>query len=126
MRNQSISGSFRTTEKARHERGHAPPTLGLCKQLFAPGTRERVELGLAVIFRSPPFRRNPAALLEPQQSGIERALIQLEQILADLLEALGDAVAVQRAHGLEGLQNDKVERALQNFPARRSHVFSFR
>jgi hypothetical protein len=55
MRSRPISGSFRTAEKARHERGHALPTLGFREQLFAPGARERVKLRFAVIFGSAPF-----------------------------------------------------------------------
>src|SRR5207249_1531347 len=112
MRTHSISGSFRTAEKACHERGHAFPTPGLRVQLFAASPRQRVKLRFAVIFRGAPFGSNPAALLEPQQGGIEGALIQLEQVFRDLLHALGDAVAVHWAHGVKCLQNNQVERAL--------------
>src|SRR5260370_39305910 len=94
MRNRSISGSFRTAEKARHQRGHALPTLGFFEQLFAPGPRQRVELRLAVVFGSAPFGSDPAALLQPQQGGIECALVQLQQVLGNLLDALGNAIAV--------------------------------
>src|ERR1700720_2267541 len=115
IRSRPISGSFRTAEKPGHKRCHTLPTLGLCKQLFAPSASERVILRLAVIFGSAPFGRDPAALLEPQQGWIERALVQLEQILGNLLNPLSDAVAVQRAHGMKGLQNNQIERALQDF-----------
>ena len=36
-------------------------------------------------------------LLEPQQRRIDRALVERERALRDLLDAPGDAVAVQRA-----------------------------
>src|SRR5437762_789834 len=126
IRTHSISGSFRTAEKACHERGHAFPTLCFCEQLFAASPRQRVKLRLAVIFRGAPFGSDPATLLEAQQGRIERALVQLEQVFRNLLDTLGDAIAVQRAHGVKGLQNNEVKRALQNFSAGRSHVFSFR
>src|SRR5690348_13650696 len=122
----SMSGSFRAAQEAPHERGHAFPTLGLRQQLFASRARQRVKLRLAVILRSAPFGSNPAALLEAQQGGIERALVKLEQVFRNLLDTLGDAIAVQRAHGMEGSQNNEVERALQDLSAGRSHVFSFR
>src|SRR5258708_15387249 len=88
MRSHSISNSCCTAEKTRHKRGHALPTCGLCEQLLAPGARERVILRLAVVFRGAPFCGDPAALLEAQQGGIERTLVQLEQILGNLLDAL--------------------------------------
>src|SRR5438477_12971302 len=122
----STSGSFRATEKACHERGHALPTPSFCEQLLASRARQRVKLRLAVILRSAPFGSNPAALLEPQQGRIERALVELEQVFRNLLDTLGDTIAVQRAYGVKGLQNNEVERALQNLSAGRSHVFSFR
>src|SRR5438552_4488707 len=126
IRSHSTSGSFSTTEKACHERGHALPTPSFCEQLLAPRTRQRVKLRLAVIFRSAPLGSDPATLLEPQQGGIKRALVELEQVFRDLLDTLGNAIAVQRAYGVKGLQNNEVECALQNFSAGRSHVFSFR
>src|SRR5438309_4233888 len=126
MRSHSTSGSFRAARKPSHELGHALPTPGFCEQLLASSARQRVKLRLAVILRSAPFRNNPAALLEPQQGRIERALVELEQVFRNLLDTLGNAVAVQRAHSMQGLQDNEVERALQNFSARRSHVFSFR
>src|SRR5204863_8179086 len=126
MRSHFMSVSFRTAEEARHEGGHALPTPGFREQLFAPRTRQRVKLRLAVIFRSAPLGSDPATLLEPQQGGIKRALVELKQVFRDLLDTLGNAIAVQRAYGVKGLQNNEVECALQNFSAGRSHVFSFR
>jgi hypothetical protein len=41
-------------------------------------------------------------------------LIELQHVLADLLDAAGDAVAVQRPHRHQRLQHHQIERALQH------------
>ena len=84
-------------EQPRHQRRHSFPALGFCKQLFAAGSRQRVELRLAIVIRGAPLGRNPSALFQAQQCRVERALIELEQIFRDLLNALRNAVAVQRS-----------------------------
>jgi hypothetical protein len=58
---------------------------------------------------------NPALLLEPQQRGIHRTLIQLEYVFAHLLDAARDPEAVQGAKSLQGFQDHKIERALEDF-----------
>ena len=56
---------------------------------------------------------------------IERALVDLEDVARDLLDALGDAPAV---HCLEGqcLEDEHVERPLQDVGVVRRHAFSCR
>jgi hypothetical protein len=51
-------------------------------------------------------------MLEAIQRGIERALLDQQALLRDLLDAEQDAVAVQRSQR-NGLEDEKVERALQ-------------
>jgi hypothetical protein len=59
--------------------------------------RELIKAGAAVLLRWTPFGGDGTLLLKPQQNRIECALIHREQVAADLLDAPGDAVAVQRA-----------------------------
>src|ERR1051325_1356506 len=64
--------------------------------------------------RESPERANPPAMLEAQQGGVERALVEIEQAARDLLNSLGQPEAVLRPHGFEGAQHHKVKRALQD------------
>ena len=65
-----------------------------------------------------PTAPQPAALLEPVQRGIERALLHLQDLARHLLQALGDRVAVNRPEG-DDLQDQHVERALEQLGFRR-------
>ena len=80
-------------------------------QLRAAGWGERIELGLAAGVGFTPFGLDPPFALEPVEGGIEGALLDLEDFLGDLLDALGDGPAVL---GLEcdGFQDEEVEGAL--------------
>ena len=53
-------------------------------------------------------------MLQLEQQGIERALVEGEKVAADLLDAAGDAVAMLRAQNIEGLEDHQRKRALQN------------
>src|SRR5215475_13504224 len=55
-----------------------------------------MKLGLAVVVGGAPFGGNPAFLLEPNQGSVNRALIEKDGVAADLFNAAGDTVAVQR------------------------------
>src|SRR6266850_2804214 len=120
-----ISCPFRAAQEARHQRRHSFPAFGFGKQLFSARPRQRVVLGFAVVLRRTPFGGDPSPLFQAQQCRIERALVELKQIFRHLLDALRDAIAVQRPKRFESLQNNQVERALQHFASRRSHHFSF-
>ena len=82
-------------------------------KLSAAGFGNGVELRLAVVAGGAPFGFDPAALFKTDEGGIDGALIQQDLIATDLLNAARDAVAVERAHGGEGLQDHEVEGALQ-------------
>jgi len=63
--------------------------------LASPG--QPVEFGAAsglVHFPPGPY---PSAIFDSVESGVERALFDLEQIIGDLAQALDDAIAVKRA-----------------------------
>src|SRR5262249_25379799 len=61
-----------------------------------------------------PLPLDPALLLEPEERGIQRALVEVEDLARDLVQPLGDAVAVHAAEGIERLEHHEVEGALQD------------
>src|SRR2546430_2692607 len=88
-------------EEAIHDGGHALPAFCGADELPASATGNGVEAGAAVIFGFAPIGADPAALLQPQQGGVDGALIEHEGVTAYLLDAPREAIAVQRAHGRE-------------------------
>src|SRR5678815_3015090 len=50
---------------------------------------QAIELRPAPFGRDAPFRLDPAGVLEPVESGVERALVDLKDVLGDLADALG-------------------------------------
>ena len=72
----------------------------------------RVDLGPAAGLGHTPLGTDPAALLDPVDCRVERALLDLKQFVRQLPKALDDAVAVERSQA-ESLQDKQVERALQ-------------
>src|SRR5262249_17840580 len=75
-----------------------------------------VEAGLAVVRGGPPLRKEPAALLEPLERRIERAVLDEELLLGPLLDGAGDPLTVLRAED-QGPQDQQVERPLQQLQA---------
>jgi hypothetical protein len=95
-------------ENARHEGGHAVPVVGFGAELTAAGGGEAVELGLAFVVGLPPLRGDEALMLQAEERGVKRALLDGELIAGDLLDAQENAVAVERAEG-DRLQDEHVE-----------------
>src|SRR5215510_12318670 len=91
------------------------PAFRFGRQLFTPGARDGVILGAPIVFRHAPLGANPSPLLQVQQRGINRSLIELRQMAAGLLDAPRNAVAVQAAKRLERFENHQAERAGQDF-----------
>ena len=71
-----------------------------------------------------PIGRDPSALLQTDERGVDGALVEQDFVSAGLLNAPGNAVAVLRAHGGEGLQHHQVQRALQEIQFRFAHFLS--
>ena len=92
--------------------GHAFPLAGFHRQLPASGRREPVVLGPPAQLRDGPLGFDPALVLEAMERRVERALIDLQDVLRDLLDALRDRPAVQRV-GLQRPEDEQVERARQ-------------
>ena len=77
-----------------------------------PGLGQPVELRAPVVVRVAPRRLDPALLLEPVERRVEGPLIDLEDILRHLLQALGDAPSMHVARR-QRAENEEVERALE-------------
>src|SRR5579863_6671459 len=56
----------------------------------------------------------PFMLFNPYESRIDRALVEIQCFLRDLLEPAGDAVGMMRPHGDKGAEDQEVESALQD------------
>ena len=75
------------------------------------GGGEAIELGLALVVGLAPLASEEALVLEAEERGIERTLLDGELVAGDLLDAEQDAVTVERAEG-DCLQDEHVECAL--------------
>src|SRR5262245_20385567 len=79
-----ISGLLRAPESGDQSR-EPVPALHFTRQLPPARRGNRIELGAAVVLRCAPARRNPSPVLEPRQGGVDGALVQPEDVFADLL-----------------------------------------
>src|SRR5262249_35188324 len=95
------------------EPGQTPPALGPLAQRARAGLRDPVDLALTVALRPLPGALDEARLLQPDERRVERPLVEGEGGLGHLLEPRREPVGVLRAHGVEGAQDDEVERPLQ-------------
>src|SRR4030095_9162453 len=91
------------------------PFFFFFNQLLLSGRSQRIVLGAAVVFGGAPLRPDPAHLLEFQQSGIDRALIEFKQIATHLCDSTGNSVAVQRSERRERFENEKSQRPGKDF-----------
>src|SRR5262245_11957048 len=65
-------------------------------ELPPPGRGQRVVAGAAVVLRNAPRRRRPAVDEDPLESGVERALTDLQDVVRRQPQVLDDAIAVLR------------------------------
>ena len=70
------------------------PALRFGVELSRPAGVEPVVARAPVVLRHSPGGRDPAALLHAIERGIERAFFDLQDVVGQLLQADGDAVAV--------------------------------
>ena len=91
--------------------GEAAPVRGFFFELRAASGGQRVILGSSSGVAFHPLGFDPGFLFEAVEGGIERALLDLEHFIGNLLNALGDGPAVL---GLErdGFEDQEVEHAL--------------
>jgi len=85
--------------------------LGFFLEGLSAAVGEEVILGAAIVFGGAPLGLDAAGALEASEGGEERAGVDAEDAVADLLDAEGDAVAV---HGLEreGFEDEHFEGSL--------------
>lgn len=91
--------------------GETVPVGGFFFELDAAGGGEGIELGDAAGFGFGALALDPAFVLEAMESGVQGALLNLQNVAGDLLDALGDGPAVL---GLEsqGFEDQEIESAL--------------
>src|SRR5207302_9767366 len=92
-------------QETRKDGGRALPVACFLLELFTSSSGEAIELCLPVVCGKAPLGRDVAFLLELEQGGIERAVVHDEMIRAGLLDATGNAVAVERPERLERLEH---------------------
>ena len=97
-------------------------TRGLGAELFPALGGELVVLGFAVVLGESPLGLEPAALLHAVEGGVERALFDLESLVGGLADPGGDGVAVSRPPR-EGLEDQEVERALEEIEIDGRHAY---
>ena len=102
-------------EEGRDQVSGLLPLARLARELLPAGGGERVVLRAAVVLRLPPLGLDEPFLLELEQGRVERAVVERESVLARLLDAPRDAVAVERAEDVEGLEDHEGEGALLDF-----------
>src|SRR5439155_12463185 len=110
-------------ENAGHGLRETLPALPLLAELLAARARQFVEAGPSVVLRGAPLRPDPTLRLQAIERGIERALVDLQDVLGELLNPLGDPPAV---HGRreQGLQDKDIEGPLEEVGSGR-HCVSF-
>jgi len=105
---------FRETQDAADDAGDAFPLFGFEGELLRSLFGDRVEFRFAVVVGGAPAGGDPALLLEAEQGSVDGAFVQFQNVLADLLDAAGDAEAVLRAEGVERFEDHEVEGALED------------
>jgi len=90
------------------------PLLEFRLQPRASSRRQRIELRAAIVLRILPLGLNPALVLQTMQSGVQRALLNLQHAFGDLHNALRYRPPVHRLQR-KRLQNQQVKRAYLAF-----------
>ena len=90
------------------------PFEGFASELLATGAGEFVVAGFAIVVGGAPFGGDVAFLFELEEGRIESAVIDREEVAAGLLDAAGDAIAVDGAQGFESFQDHEGQSALPN------------
>ena len=91
-------------------------------ELLAPGAGQGVDPHATAALGGAPFGRNPPHLLQLEQRRIQRALVECELIPADLFDSPRDPIPVQRAQGLQGLDDHQAEGAVEDVALVGRHV----
>jgi hypothetical protein len=87
------------------------PTFLLSYKLSASSSGKLIKLCLTTCVGFVPLRAYPSLLLKPVKCGIKRPLLHLQNLIRDLLNALGDGPTMLRFER-DRLENKQVESAL--------------
>src|SRR4029077_17578397 len=85
------------TERRGHGVDQPLPAFGLRFQLAAARRGELVELRTPVVVRDAPLARQPPLVLQAKERRVERALLDQQRAVGDLLDPQQHAVSVQGA-----------------------------
>lgn len=102
---------FGTQDAADGSRQPAP-LAGFANELFAARAGEGIEARLAIVRGDAPFGGDPALRLQALQGGVQRAVIDEENILGLFLNGARDSLAVLGAED-QHAENEHIERTLQ-------------
>src|ERR1700756_3293616 len=83
-------------------------------QLSAAFRRECIKLCATIVLGCAPIGLDPAAGFEAVEGGVERALLDAEDVVGGLFDPAGDAVTVRRSPAY-GFEDQEVERAAEDF-----------
>src|SRR5262249_61341843 len=98
---EHASAPAREGEHAPHHAREALPVALVAEEAAAALRGERVELRLPPVLGGAPGGGDPALLHEPHERGVDRPLVQAEEVAARLLDAAGGSVAALRPRGPE-------------------------
>src|SRR5712671_4163458 len=82
----------------------------------------RIKFRLPVVIRRSPSSRNPAALHQPHQRRVNRPLIDLQSLVANLLNPPRNPITMQRPHPRQSLQHPQIQSPLQNLRPAPTHT----
>src|SRR5438132_665177 len=91
--------------------GEAAPVGGFLFELGATGRGQRIKLGLPARFGFFPFGFDPGFLFQAVQSRVKGALLDLQHLTRDLLNALGNRPPML-GFERDSFQDQKVQRSL--------------
>src|SRR5215218_6569246 len=117
---EDVRESLGSLQRVGDRDGDALPLAGLGVELAASGGGEAIVLGATIVLRGAPGGAEPAGFFHAVERWEERAWLHLERAAGDLFDTSRDAEPVQLAKG-ERLEDQKVERALEEVGARVRH-----
>ena len=96
----------------RYGGGEFVPGTLFALELFAAGGGKFVILRAAIIFGSAPAGFDPAATLQAVQRGVQRALLDLQNVFGDLLNTFRNGPAMLRLES-NRFEDEQIESALR-------------
>src|SRR5689334_7269000 len=97
-----------------HARGQANPAFFFLGKLFAAARCERIKARLSVLLGHTPLSPHPTCLLHAMQRGIERSLLDAQQLIGNLVNVGGNGVAVHALLTGQRSENQQHQRALKD------------